>query len=139
MPLPERRKSRRALPCRLAACPVIAATRASYSFCWGDCGGGTNSSFETIRDGIGGSRSSAASSSSHWRTHMTDLPVNSRASSEFGRQCGRHAPRRSTSSTTTPVSSRPPREGRREQVVDHGQQQQVIEADDQRQVLAQPA
>ena len=40
MPLPVRRKSRRLTPCRLAARALMSFSRASYSFCCGDCGGG---------------------------------------------------------------------------------------------------
>ena len=74
MPLPVRRKSRRARPCRFAARSLISSRRASYSFCSGDCGGGMNSSLEAMRVGIGG-RSSASASRSHWRTHMGEAPV----------------------------------------------------------------
>src|SRR5579871_20142 len=72
MPLPVRRNARRLNPWRRAACSLIWARRASYSFCCGDCGGGMNSSLETIRAGIGGGASVWASRS-HWRTHMVGL------------------------------------------------------------------
>ena len=63
MPLPLRRNSRRVRPCRWAVCSLIRASRSSYSFCSADCGGGTNSSLEAIRAGIGGRKSDSASRS----------------------------------------------------------------------------
>ena len=50
-----------ALPLRGALADL--ASRSSYSFCSADCGGGTNSSFEAIREGIGGRKSDSASRS----------------------------------------------------------------------------
>src|SRR6516165_12497991 len=72
MPLPVRRNERRLRPWRRAARSLMSANRASYSFCSADCGGGINSSFEAIRDGIGRGASRSASIS-HWRTHMVLL------------------------------------------------------------------
>src|SRR5262249_47769671 len=69
MPLPLLKNARRLTPWRLAACALISARRASYSFCSDDWGGGMNSSFDAIREGIGRGASTSASSS-HWRTHM---------------------------------------------------------------------
>src|SRR3954452_3990258 len=71
MPAPLRRKSRRLTPSRREGRSPSSATRAATAFWAADCGGGTNSSLEAIRVGIGGGASSAASSS-HWRTHMVD-------------------------------------------------------------------
>src|SRR5262245_57600993 len=72
MPEPERRKVRRSSPCFFAAFSLRSSSRASYSACCGDWGGGTNSSFDATRDGIG-SGASASASSSHWRIHMGRL------------------------------------------------------------------
>src|SRR5262245_58280891 len=72
MPLPVRRKSRRLRPWRWAASVLSASARCSYSCCEADCGGGTNSSFDAIRAGIGSAWSFVASSS-HCRTHISKL------------------------------------------------------------------
>src|SRR5688572_1826349 len=72
MPLPVRRKSRRLSPCRRAASSLRSSAQDSYCFCSRVCGGGMNSSFEAIREGIGSGDSSSASSS-HWRFHISAL------------------------------------------------------------------
>src|SRR3954453_11252513 len=73
MPAPEWRNSRRVRPWRVEARSAISARRAAYWRWSSDWGGGTNSSFEAIRAGIGG-RSSASASRSHWRIHMGGAP-----------------------------------------------------------------
>src|SRR4051794_12958072 len=67
MPLPERRNSRRPTPWRAASSSLIAFKRASNSISSGDGGGGTNSSLETTRVGIG---AASSPSRSHLRTHI---------------------------------------------------------------------
>src|SRR5437660_4452548 len=84
MPEPVRRKSRRLTPWRFAARSLISFRRASYSFCCGDCGGGTNSSFEAIRVGMGAG-ASACASSSHWRRHIDGVLLRERNWVEEGR------------------------------------------------------
>src|SRR4051812_2839640 len=69
MPAPERRKSRRETPCALAFASASASSRAANSFCWGEGGGGMNSSLEQMRLGMGPT-ASAWASRSHLRTHM---------------------------------------------------------------------
>ena len=56
---------------------LISASRSSYCFCSADWGGGTNSSLEAIRDGIGG-RKSFSASRSHLRTHIDATPSQKR-------------------------------------------------------------
>src|SRR5689334_4246949 len=74
MPLPVRKKSRRLSPSRRALRSPRAVRRSSTALCSGDCGGGTNSSLEAMRVGIGGGASLAASRS-HWRTHIGPPPA----------------------------------------------------------------